>query len=313
VIIEEGLIAIGILALVAAIFLLRGRGKASQPKQPMVNEPAVHKQGADPARPSVSPTTFPVPQVPFPVPAASRQTADLAGPTTVLALPQIPSSVSQMPFSMPAGSKQTADLAGPMTVLAQPQIPFSVSQMPFPAPVGNKQAADLVQPTTVLALPQILSPMPITDKQAAAFAEPFQTTDMLTQLAFPAQASTAVPQIPVWKSQSSQTRVEPTQPSQTPFAVTLNGQFAPAEQPDQSLPGMQMQPSRSSDVGSWSPLDSTSQLQSNSPSIEQQIAKLIADTWTLQQQAAEIGRRLNYLSTYVQHAQASTSHGDAKS
>jgi hypothetical protein len=52
----------------------------------------------------------------------------------------------------------------------------------------------------------------------------------------------------------------------------------------------------------------------NPPSIDQQMAELIADTWALQQQAAELGRRLNYLSTCIQHSQASTPYkSDANS
>ena len=183
-IIEEGLIAIGILALVAAMFVLRGKGKANQSKQQAVYEPAVNKQVVDLARPSVSPKT-------------------------------------QGMGSVSAGNGQVAGFAE-SAVSATTEVAFSV---------------------------------PTADKQAGAFVEPSQTTETLTQVAFPMQSTTVVAQTPV-----------------APFP----------------------------------PLKPGSRLFPNSLSINQQMAELIAETWALQQQVAEIGCRLNYLNTCIQRSLVST-------
>lgn len=247
-IIEEGLIAIGILALIAAMVLLRGKEKTSQPKQQVLHKPVADKQVVDLARPSasVSPRTqlspFPVPQAPFPVSSGRRQTASLAAPP----------------------------------VSANPQVAFPVPQVPFPVSAGSRETAGLAEPT-VLANPQI---------------------------AFPGQTTTVVAQTPVWEIQSKRTQVELAQPNQAQVAVALNGQLT--DKPDQGLPEVQMQSSVSSGVVPIPSLNPASKLLPKSPSIDQQMAELIADTWVLQQQAAEIGRRLNYLSTCIQHSLAST-------
>jgi len=207
VIIEEGLIAIGIFALIAAIFLLRGKGKTSQPKQRVMHKPAVNKQVVDLAGPSVSlkaqTAPFPVPQVPFPVSAGNRQTVGFAEQNT-----------------------------------QSTQISFPVSQVPFPG-LGNGQIADFVEPTI---------------------------------------------------------------PASTPFSMPTAGEQAITLS------------SILSGVVPSSPSNAVSKVLPDYPSIDRQLAELMADTWALQQQAIEIGRRLNYLSTCIQHSLTSTpDEPDAKS
>lgn len=218
--IEGGLIAIGILALLTAMFVLRGKGKTSHP----VHKPAVSEQAVeDLARPSVPSKAFP-------------------------------------------GSTDSGRIAGPaeFTASADMQVAFSV---------------------------------PIANKQEVAVAEPSETTEMLIQVAFPAQAVTAVAQTPVWKIQPDQAQVELTQLNQTQAAVVLDGQLT--DKPDQGLPEVQMQSGMSSGIAPLPPLRPGSRLLLNPLSIDQQLAELIAEVWALQQQVAEIGGRLNYLSTCI--------------
>lgn len=233
-ILEEGLIAIGILALVAAMFVLRGKGKASQSKQQVVYEPAANKQVVDLARPSVSPMT-------------------------------------QGMGSVSAGNEQVAGFAE-SAVSARTEVTFSV---------------------------------PTADTQAGAFGEPSQMTETSTQVAFPVQSTTVVAQTPVWKIQPTQTQVELTQPSQAQVAVVLDGQLT--AKPDQGLPEVQTQSGIPSGVMPLPPLKPGSRLFPHSLSIDQQMAELIAETWALQQQVAEIGCRLNYLNTCIQRSLVSAS------
>lgn len=232
-IIEEGLIAIGILALVAAMFVLRGKGNASQSEQQVVDEPAVNKQVVDLARPSVSPMTQGV------------------------------GSVS----------------------------------------VGNGQVEGFAE-SAVSARTTVTFSVPTVDKQAGAFGEPSQMTETLTQVAFPMQSNTVVAQTPVWNIQPAQTQIELTQPSQTQVAVVLDGQLT--AKPDQGFPGVQTQSGIPSGVASFPPLKPGASLFPNALSIDQQMAELIAETWALQQQVAEIGCRLNYLNTCIQRLLVST-------
>jgi hypothetical protein len=218
VIIEEGLIAIGILALVAAIFMLRGKGKTSH---------SVHK------------------------PVVSEQVGVLAGP-------------SVPPEALPgsADNEQTTTVLAELTVLTDTQVPFS---------------------------------MPAADKQEVTLAESSHTTELLTQVAFPVQATTVVAQTPVWTVQSSQTQV----------AVALDEQLTAKS--GQGLPEVRTQSGIPSGVAPLPPLKQGSGLLPNSLSIDQQMAELIAEVWTLQQQVAEIGGRLNSLSTCIRRSLVSAS------
>ena len=239
--ITEGLIAIGILALIVAIFLLRGKPKTSQTSQQAAPKRTGNKQAVAATKPSVSPKTqvsFPATQVPFPVSAANNQAVASAEPS----------------------------------FLAKTQPPSLVPQVPFPASAADKQ-------TAVLAEPSISS----------------RETLTLTEASFPAQTD-AVAQTPVQEAEQDWTQVP----------VALNGQLT--TQLDQDLSETQTQSSIPSEVAPLSPLKPVSRSLRYSPSIDQQMAELIADTWALQQQAAEIGRRLNYLSNCIQYSLASEPH-----
>jgi hypothetical protein len=221
--IEGGLIAIGILALIAAMFMLRSKGKTSHP----VHKPAVSEQVvADLARPSAPPKAFP-------------------------------------------GSADSGQTAGPaeLTASTDTQVEFSV---------------------------------PIADKQEVAVAEPSETREMLAQVAFPAQTATVVTQTPVWRIQPDQAQIELTQLSQAQVTVVLDGQLT--AKPDQGLPEVQTQSGIPSDVVPSQPLKLGSGLLLNSLSIDQQITELTAEVWALQQQVAEIGGRLNSLSTCIRRS-----------
>ncbi|HWS82982.1 MAG TPA: hypothetical protein VN207_01850 [Ktedonobacteraceae bacterium] len=249
-IIEEGLIAIGILALITAIFLLRGKAKTSQTNQQAVPKQAAHKQAvafADSGSARTQSAPFSAPQVPFPVSAANQQ------PTA---------------FAEPSG-------------LAKTQAPFSAPQVPFPVYAN--------QP-------------PVT------FVESSGSTETLTleEIFFPVQEqeqTTPVAPTPAQEIRPIQTQVQKAEPDQTHIPVALNEQLT--VQPDKDLPETQMLSNTPSGV---MPLNPVSRSVSSSPSIDQQMAELIADTWALQQQAAELGRRLNYLSACIQHSTASASH-----
>jgi len=267
----EGLIAIGVIALVAALFLLRSKEKTSQPKQQVVHKPAANQQTADLARPSAprktQATPFPVPQVPFPVSAANQQTVDLARPST-----------------------------SPMT-----QLPFPGTQTPFPG--SGAQASFPGTQTPFLGTQAPLFPTPRADQEAVTFAEPSVTTETLIQGSLPVQTPDMA-QTSVWQIQTTHTPVEQSEPDQTLVPVALNGQLS--AKPNHGLPEAQMPSSTPSEAVPSPSLNPVLRLLPNPPSIDQQMAELIADTWALQQQAAELGRRLNYLSTCIQHSQAST-------
>ncbi|HEX3642471.1 MAG TPA: hypothetical protein VHV10_14360 [Ktedonobacteraceae bacterium] len=248
-IIEEGLIAIGILALIAAIFLLRGKAKTSQTNQQAVPKQAADKQAvafADSGSARTQSAPFSAPQVPF----ANQQ------PTA---------------FAEPSG-------------LAKTQAPFSAPQVPFPVYAANKPPV--------------------------AFVESSGSTETLTleEIFFPEQEqeqATPVAPTPAPEIRPIQTQVQKAEPDQTQIPVALNERLT--VQPDKDLPETQTLSNTPSGVMPLSPLNPVSRSVSSSPSIDQQMAELIADTWALQQQAAELGRRLNYLSACIQHSTASAS------
>ncbi len=256
--ITGGLIAIGILALIAAIFLLRGKEKTSQANQQAVPKRAADKQTVAPAKPSASANTkssFPAPQVPFPVSAVSKQAVAPAEP-----------SISAESFFVP--------------------------QEPFPTSTADKQTVALAEPS-VSTETRAPSPVSTADKRTAAFAWPSESTETLTEISFPVQSAPAA-QTPVQELQLRQTPAQKVEQDQPQAPVALNGQLT--AKPDQGLSEMQTQ---SSIPSGGAP---------SSPSIDQQMAELIADTWALQQQAAELGRRLNYLSSCIQYSSASEPH-----
>jgi len=277
VIIEEGLIAIGILALIAAIFLLRGKAKTSQTNQQAVPKQAADKQAvafADSGSARTQSAPFSAPQVPFPVSAANQQ------PTA---------------FAEPSG-------------LAKTQAPFPVQQIPFPVSAANQQPTAFVEPSG-LAKTQAPFPVYAANKPPVTFVESSGSTETLTleEIFFPEQEqTTTVAQTPAPENQPIQIQVQKAEPDQTQTPVALNEQLT--IQPDKDLPETQTLSNTPSGVMPLSPLNPVSRSVSSSPSIDQQMAELIADTWALQQQAAELGRRLNYLSACIQHSTASTSH-----
>jgi hypothetical protein len=254
VIIEEGLIAIGILALIAAIVLLRGKAKTSPTNQQVVPKQAADEQAVAFAEPSRSAKTqsapFSAPQVPFPVSAANQQ----------------PSAFAE-------------------SGLAKTQSPFPVQQVPFPVYAANKPPG--------------------------TFAESSGSTETLTleEIFFPEQEqeqTTTVAPTAAHEIRPIQTQAQKAEPDQTQIPVALNEQLTVKS--DKGFPETQTLSNTLSEVMPLSPLNPVSRSVSSSPSIDQQMAELIADTWALQQQAAELGRRLNYLSACIQHSTASTSH-----
>ena len=283
-IIEEGLIAIGILALIAAIFLLRGKAKTSPTNQPAVPKQAADKQAvafADSRSARTQSAPFSAPQVPFPVSTDNQQPTAFAEPSG-LAKTQAPFPVQQVPFPVSTANQQPTVFADPPG-LAKAQTPFSAPQVPFPVYAANKP--------------------PVT------FIESSGSTETLTleEIFFPEQeqATIATP-TPAPESQPLHTHVQKAEPDQTQIPVALNEQLT--VKPDKDLSETQTPSNTPSGVMPLSPLNPVSRSVSSSPSIEQQMAELIADTWALQQQAAEIGRRLNYLSACIQHSTASVSH-----
>jgi hypothetical protein len=281
VIIEEGLIAIGILALIAAIFLLRGKAKTSQTNQQAVPKQAADKQVvafADSGSARTQSAPFSAPQVPF----ANQQPTAFAEPSG-LTKTQAPFPVQQVPFPVSAANQQPTAFAEP-SGLAKTQAPFPVQQVPFPVYAANKPPV--------------------------AFVESSGSTETLTleEIFFPEQEqeqATPVAPIPAPEIRPIQTQVQKAEPDQTQIPVALNERLT--VQPDKDLPETQTLSNTPSGVMPLSPLNPVSRSVSSSPSIDQQMAELIADTWALQQQAAELGRRLNYLSACIQHSTASAS------
>ena len=281
----EGLIAIGVLALVAALFLLRSKGKTSQPKQQVVHKPAANEQTADLARPSAplktQATAFPVPQVPFPVSAANKQTAR---PCKAFYIDNdtatIPWDTSVIPWG--TGTIPWDTDAIPWNTDA---IPWNTGAI-IPYAKSRPGSGDLCR---------ALCNNRDTDTGTTPCADPGRSTN--TCLANPNNTHTQF---------SNRNQI------QTLVPVALNGQLS--AKPNHGLPEAQTPSSTPSGAVPSSSLNPVPKLLPNPPSIDQQMAELIADTWALQQQAAELGRRLNYLSTCIQHSQASTSHNsDANS
>ncbi len=132
--IEGGLIAIGILALIAAMFMLRSKGKTSHP----VHKPAVSEQVvADLARPSAPPKAFP----------GSADSGQTAGPAELAA-----SADTQVEFSVPIADKQEVAVAEPSEtreMLAQVAFPAQTATVVTQTPVWKIQP-DQAQVTVVL-------------------------------------------------------------------------------------------------------------------------------------------------------------------
>jgi len=269
-VITEGLIAIGILALIAAILLVRGKGKTSQTNQQAMPKRAADKQAVVLTKPSVLPKTqasFPGPQVPFPVSAANKQTMTFAEPSTSTQT-LAPFSAPEVSFPGSTADKQAVTFAE-SSVSTPTQAPFPGPQVPFSGSTANNQAVVLAEPSVLTQAPEQLS-------------SPVQTPPVV--------------QTPDQKAELDQTQVP----------VDLNDQLT--AKPDQGLSEMQTPSSIPSGVAPLSPSNPASKSLRHSPSIDQQMAELIADTWALQQQATEIGRRLNYLSTCIQYSSASEPH-----
>ncbi len=277
-IIEEGLIAIGILALIAAIVLLRGKAKTSQTNQQAMPKQAADKQAvafADSGSARTQSAPFSAPQVPFPVSAANQQPAA---------------------FAEPSG-------------LAKTQAPFPIQQVPFPVSAALAEPSGSAKTQAPFSAPQVSFPVYAANKPPGTFAESSGSTETLTleEIFFPEQEqTTTVAPTPAQEIQPIQTHVQKAEPDQTQIPVALNEQLTVKS--DKGFPETQTLSNTPSEVMPLSSLNPVSRSVSSSPSIDQQMAELIADTWALQQQAAELGRRLNYLSACIQHSTASTSH-----
>lgn len=190
------------------------------------------------------------------------------------------------PVHKPAVSEQVvADLARP-----------SAPPKAFPGSVDSGQTAGPAE-LTASADTQVEFSVPIADKQEVAVAEPSETREMLAQVA---QAATVVAQTPVWRIQPDQAQIELTQLSQAQVTVVLDGQLT--AKPDQGLPEVQTQSGIPSDVVPSPPLKLGSGLLLNTLSIDQQITELTAEVWALQRQVAEIGGRLDSLSTCIRRS-----------
>ncbi len=175
-------------------------------------------------------------------------------------------------FSTSTVNKQTVALADPLE-LAKTQVSFPAPQVPFPTSTVNKQTVTLAEPS------------------ASTQTHILTKTPLLVQDA-------PIIQTPVHEIRPIQTPIQQAETDQIQAPVTPNQQQPTAK----AFPETQMPLSIPSETVPLPPSNTVSGPLSHSPSVDQQIAELIADTWALQQQAAEIGRRLNYLSTYIQHS-----------
>jgi hypothetical protein len=300
-IIVAGLIIIGILALIAAFFLVRdNKAKTGETSQQAMPKQAANNQAVTLAEPSASAETeesallpdstgdkqptvfagpsaptrtqesFPVPQVPFPTSTVNKQT---------VAPPRADNTSTGRTFPTSAVNKQTVTLAEPLEP-AKTQVSFPVPQVPFPTSTVNKQTVTLTEPS------------------ASTQTHTLTKTPLLAQDA-------PITQTPVHEIQPIQTSVQQAEANQIQAPVAPNQQ----QPTDKAFPETRMPLSIPSETVPLPPSNTVSEPLSHSPPIDQQIAELIADAWALQQQAAEIGRRLNYLSIYVQHSPTSASDG----
>jgi hypothetical protein len=333
-IIVAGLIIIGILALIAAFFLVRdNKAKTGETSQQAMPKRVANKQVVTPTEPSASAKTesvlrpdstvdkqptifagpstpirtqesFPVPQVPFPTSTVKKQTVALSRaddtstgrtfPTSIVnkqtvALSRADDTSTGRTFPTSAVNKQTVAIAEPLGP-AKTQVSFPAPQVPFPTSTVNKQTVTLAEPS------------------ASTQTHILTKTPLLVQDA-------PITQTPVREIRPVQTPVHEIRPVQTPEQQAEADQIQAPVTPNQQQPTAKAFPetpmplSIPSETVALPPSNTVSGPLSHSPSVDQQIAELIADTWALQQQAAEIGRRLNYLSTYIQHSPESESDG----
>jgi hypothetical protein len=268
-VITEGLIAIGILALIAALFLLGGRAKSREANQHVRRKRAANKHPVALAEPSESAkilTPFPVTQAPFPISTADKQFTDF------------------VEFSESAKAIE----------------PFSVPQVPSPISTVNKSLSTLIDP---LEMMETLTHFDLyaPEDHAQDLAKSSQATQE-TQASFPMQ-TTIVTQTLVQEIQPRQTQVQQATSDQAQVPVALNEQSTAKLHND--LPEAQAQSSLASKMAPLPPAKPISRSLRRPPSIEEQMAALTTDAWALQQQAAEIICRLSYLSACLEHSPAS--------
>jgi hypothetical protein len=276
VIIEAGLIIIGILALIAAFFLVRDKAKTSETSQQAMPKQVANKQTVTLAEPSASTKTE---SALLPGSTVDEQPTVFAEPLES-AKTEVSFPAPQVPFPTSAVNKQTVILAEEPLGSARTQVSFPAPQAPFPTSTVNKQAVTLAEPS------------------ASTQTRTLTKTSLLVQDA-------PITQTPVHEIQPIQPPVQQAEADQIQAPVAPNWQ----QPTEKAFPETHMPLSIPSETIPLPPSNTGSGPLSHSPSIDQQIAELIADTWALQQQAAEIGRRLNYLSTYIQHSTASASDG----
>jgi hypothetical protein len=277
VIIEAGLIIIGILALIAAFFLVRDKAKTSETSQQAMPKQVANKQTVTLAEPSASAKPE---SVLLPGSTADEQPTVFAKPLASAKTEEL-FPVPQVPFPTSTTNKQTVALAEEPLGSARTQVSFPVPQAPFPTSTVNRQTVTLAE-----------------EPSASTQTHTLTKTSLLVQDA-------PITQTPAHEIQPIQTPVQQAEADQIQAPVVPNWQ----QPTNKTFPETHMPVSILSETIPLPPSDTESGSLIHSPSVDQQIAELISDTWALQQQAAEIGRRLNYLSTYIQHSTASTSDG----
>lgn len=252
--ITEGLIAVGILALIVALFLLGGRTKNRQANQHIRHKRATHQHSAALAEPSGSARTL-------------------------------------THFPMSTVDKSLSTLVEPLEV-TKPLIQFDL--------YTPDDAQDLTRSSkaTEETLTQFDRYMP-DDMQN--FAKPYKATKE-TQASSPMQTM-AVTQTLVQEIQPIQIQVQQGAPDQAQVSAALNEQ--PTAKLYDDLPERQAQSGLASKIAPLPLSKPISRSLRRPPSIDEQMADLTADAWALQQQAAEIARRLSYLSACLQHSLAS--------
>ncbi len=183
-------------------------------------------------------------------------------------------------------------------VVQVPKRPTDEQAVPFAEP----SVSAATQTQNLFPAPGVPFPVSVVDEHAESLEE--ATTQTLVP--FPVQVM-AVAQTPVQESQLLQTHIQDIEADQTHVPIAVHEPST--AKPDESLPETPRPSSLPSRMVSCSsPLTTASRSLSQPPSISQQMTELLADTWELQQQVVDMGRRLNYLSVSIQHLLASSSH-----
>lgn len=278
--ITEGLIAIGIIALIAALFLLGGRAKTRQSSQHVRHKHAATKHSVALAEPSGSAKTltpFPVSQAPFPMSTTDQHSAiftESSRSAKILA----PLPVTQASFPLSNSDISSTTLAEPSEAIEETLTQFDVYAPEDDEPnlIQSSQAIEGIQASSPIQM-ATLAQTPVQQTQPIHA----QVQDLAPPVAFNEQPTAKllhdVPETP-------------TPPSS--LAATVSETPTPASPTSKTVPEMPAKPMISRSLR-------------RPQSIEEQMAALTADAWALQQQTAEIVRRLSYLSACIEHSLAS--------